>query len=140
MSTAPVPLANGLVWDGVFIPVVEVKSMYTDGRELAAGFHAHLPTENGTYVEVTYDREWAEHYEESGVSQWLYVVVGPDARMTGARVRDGRVLYHATCPDHRCDPCDCNSWDQWWVPCVDSPGEVLANLAWLGSLPVEVRG
>lgn len=133
--TTPLLSGNRLRWFDATIPVVASSPIYTDEHRRQNpqqyGFHAVLPTENGTNVMVTVD---PEADEPEMVSQWLYVKHPETGRRVPAKIVDGQV-EHCRCESY-CQP-GCWHDDGWWEY-VSSPQRLMANLAWLGSLQIRV--
>lgn len=141
--THPIVLGSRLCWfDGernVVIPIMDVRPLYTDDRseDLEKGYMATLPTENGATVDVTYDPEVVD--DKSPMTQWLYVRHPEYGYLIDAKVEDGHIVYDPSCLGEKCPgPCRwCGGFDSQWWEYVTSPGEVMSNLAWLGSLPIK---
>lgn len=137
---APILLGNRLCWfDGlrnVTIPVVQVRPIYrTPPDDFDRGWHAVLPTENGAQVSLTWDPE--NHFpDEPPCSIWLDVPHPEYEHLIPARVEGDRIVYDPECLGDQCPGCE-HDWDRWWHY-VDSPHNVLARLAEVGSLPIVV--
>lgn len=141
--THPIVLGSRLCWfDGernVVIPVTDVRPLYTDDRaeDLEKGYIATLPSENGATIDVTFDPETMG--DKSMLTQWLYVKHPQFGHIIDAAVKDGHIVYDPRCDGEKCvGYCPwCNGVDNQWWEYVTSPGQVMNNLAWLGSLPIK---
>lgn len=136
--SVPVPLGNRLCWfDGarnVTIPVTEVRLLHTNAPfDLDRGWHAVLPTENGTEVSLTYDPDYAD--EEESLSIWLDVRHPQYECRVGAWIKNDHIVYDPECLGDACPGCTHDLYQ--WFAYVTSPSEVMAHLARLGSLPIK---